>query len=75
MAVRILTSEDGEQCLYDSQVMMAFGPVHNNHEHDLEDFLEWLQKDARKYSIDELVAAYYEWIKAEQLVDSLNSES
>jgi hypothetical protein len=76
MAVRIITSEEGEQCLFDSTTMMAFGPVHdNNKDHDLEDFLEWLPKDPRKYTIDELMNAYYEWIKAEQLVDSLNENT
>lgn len=74
MAVKIITGEDGEQVLYCSTTMMAFGMVHTNPDHDLNDFIEWLEKDPRKYTIDELLSLYYEWLKAEQLVESLNTE-
>lgn len=69
MAVRILTSEDGEQVLYCSTTMQAFGPVHENIEYDLEDFLEWLPKDARTYGQDELTDLYHSWFTECELND------
>lgn len=67
MGCKILTAETGEQVLYDSATMTAFGPVHGLTEYDLEDFIEWLEKDARTYSQAELDSLYYEWLKYAQL--------
>jgi len=61
MAVKVLTDEDGYQCLYCTTSMMAFGRVHEG-EFDLNDFLEFLPQDARLYTESELNAKYYEWI-------------
>lgn len=63
MAVRIITGEDGEQVLYDSVTMTAFGVVHEDSDFAYESFLEWLKKDARTYSDAELNSLYYEWLK------------
>lgn len=63
MAVRIITGEDGEQVLYDSVTMTAFGVVHEDEDFAYESFLEWLKKDARSYSDAELNSLYYEWLK------------
>lgn len=63
MAVRIITGEDGEQVLYDSVTMTAFGVVHEYEDFAYESFLEWLKKDARSYSDAELNSLYYEWLK------------
>lgn len=66
MSVRILKAETGEQVIYDSVTMTAFGVVHENQDYDLEDFLEWLSEDARKYTQVELNDLYYEWLKRVQ---------
>lgn len=63
MGVKILTADSGEQVLYDSVTMTAFGVVHENSDYDLDGFLEWLEKDAREYSQAELDGLYYEWLK------------
>lgn len=63
MAVRIITGEDGEQVLYDSVTMTAFGVVHEDTDFELESFLEWLKQDARSYSNDDIRNLYYEWLK------------
>lgn len=67
MSVRILTADTGEQVMYDSVTMTAFGVVHENKDYELEGFLEWLSEDARKYSQVELNDLYYEWLKYVQL--------
>lgn len=62
MGLKILTdTEQGYQCLYDSVTMTAFGCVHSNLEFDLEDFTEWLPKDARSYEQKELADLYWKW--------------
>lgn len=75
MAVRILTDEEnGLQVMYASDTMSPFGPVHNNHDHDLNEFIEWLDKDARKYSTTELNRLYYQWLESEKLLETLTEE-
>lgn len=62
MGLRILTDSDqGYQILYCSTSMTAFGPVHGNDEFDLQDFVEWLPMDARKYGQVELDKLYWQW--------------
>lgn len=50
MGIRILVSKDGEEVLYDSVSMRAFGPVFDQDTMDygLDEFLTWLQ---REYSV------------------------
>lgn len=67
MGVKILTADSGEQVLYDSVTMTAFGVVHENQDYELEGFLEWLEKDARTYNQTELNDLYYEWLKYVQM--------
>lgn len=66
MGCKILKAETGEQVLYDSVTMTAFGVVHEDQDFDLEDFLGWLQMDARRYTQEELNSKYYEWLKEVQ---------
>lgn len=61
MSVRIITDGDNS-VIYDSVTMTAFGPVFGRDE-DPNDFLEWLPKDARSYSANELWNLYGDWIK------------
>lgn len=63
MGCKILTAETGEQVLYDSVTMTAFGVVHDNSDYDLQDFLDWLPMDARRFNQNELDYQYYEWLK------------
>lgn len=63
MSVRILKAETGEEVLYDSVTMTAFGVVHEDEDFELEGFLEWLKKDARSYTDAEINSLYYEWLK------------
>jgi len=61
MGVRIITDiESGEQVIYDSVTMTAFGPVFGK-EDDVDDFLEWLPEDARKYEQRALDDKVHEW--------------
>lgn len=69
MGVKILTADSGEQVLFDSTTMQAFGTVHEQDEFDLQDFLEWLPKDARQYSQQELDSLYYKWLEQVKLED------
>lgn len=66
MSVRILTADTGEQVLYDSVTMTAFGVVHENEDFDLDDFLEWMPFDVRGCSKSELNDFYYKWLKEVQ---------
>jgi len=65
MAVRIIKGEY-ESCLYCSTTMQAFGPVHSGDNFDLEDFLQWLPQDARKYTDAELNNKYWEWYRLQE---------
>ena len=63
MGVRVLTDRDtGEQCLYCSTTMVAFGNIFSDEE-DAYEFLQWLPKDARLYTDKELENKIYEWRK------------
>jgi len=63
MGVKIITDiETGEQVIYDSVTMTAFGPVFSS-EDDVVDFLEWLSQDARKYEQRELDDEAHRWRK------------
>lgn len=64
MGVRILKADSGEQVLYDSVTMTAFGVVHENQDYDLEDFLEWMDIDARSLTQNELIEKYYQWLRS-----------
>jgi len=66
MGLRILKAETGEQVLYCSTTMVAFGVVHEDEDFDLEDFIESLPKDARTYEQKELADLYYKWLKEKQ---------
>jgi hypothetical protein len=46
--------------------MQAFGPVLENEDLEMENFLEWLPQDARKYDQRELDAKFYEWLDHEK---------
>ena len=74
MAVNYIENEDMEKALYCSTTMQAFGPIFYEDE-DVEDFLEWLPKDARTYDDGELIDKRYEWkadvIKQREEEDSL----
>ncbi len=61
MSVQILTdTENGHKCLYCTTTMWAFGSIFYEDD-DVEDFLEWLPKDARLYTDSELETKIYEW--------------
>lgn len=62
MSVQISRGED-EQILFCSTTMQAFGPVHTREDCDLEDFLEYLPLDARRYTDAELANEYYKWLE------------
>ena len=63
MGVRILEDkDDGYKCLYCSTTMVAFGNIFYSYE-DVEEFLEWLKVDARKFTDKELENKIYEWRK------------
>lgn len=66
MSVRILTADSGEQVLYDSVTMTAFGVVHEDNDFELEDFLTWMPFDVRGCSRLELNDYYYKWLKEVQ---------
>lgn len=78
MSIKIITCDKyGDQVLYNSVTMQAFGIVHEDSDHDLEDFLEWLKPDnAALLSSVALNDRYYEWLQevrdlaeAEKLAD------
>jgi hypothetical protein len=61
MGVRILEDkEQGYKCLYCSTTMWAFGGLFYEDE-NIEEFLEWLPKDARIYKDNELEAKISDW--------------
>jgi hypothetical protein len=62
MAVNYIENENMEKALYCSTTMQAFGPILYEDD-DVDDFLEWLPIDARKYTDGELNNKYYEWRK------------
>ena len=62
MAVNYIESKDMEKALYCSTTMQAFGPIFYEDD-DVDDFLEWLPMDARRYTDGELDNKYYEWKK------------
>ncbi len=62
MSVQILTdNENGYSCLYCSTTMTVFGSIFYE-DYPARDFLEWLPKDARKYTLEELNNKMYEWL-------------
>jgi len=59
MGVRILCNEENDRaCLYCSTTMWAFGNIMYSRE-EAEAFLEYLSKDARRYTDKELESEYY----------------
>lgn len=61
MGVRILeNAEDGYKALYCSTTMTAFGSIFYEDD-DVDDFLEWLNKDPRLLDNKELDAKIYQW--------------
>jgi len=63
MGVRILEDkDDGYKCLYCSVTMWAFGPIFYENE-DVDEFLEWLKIDPRKFKDKDLENKVYEWRK------------
>ncbi len=67
MGLRILTNDDGDQCFYCSTTMTAFGPVHNNADNDLEEFVQYLtdkRMSARMLTDTELMNQYYKWLES-----------
>lgn len=63
MPTKVITGEEGEQILYDSVTMTAFGIVHTNEDYELADFIEWLKDDARTLTQTQLSDLYYQWLK------------
>jgi len=65
MSIKIITCDKyGDQVLYNSVTMQAFGTVHEDSDFDLEDFLEWLKPDnAALLSSVALIDKYYEWLQ------------
>lgn len=66
MGCRILKAETGEQVLYDSVTMKAFGIVHEDEDIDLQKFLDRLPGDARRFTDKDLEFKYYEWLQDER---------
>lgn len=64
MGVRIMVSRDGDECMYCSTTMWAFGPVllQNHMGKDLDDFISWLPLDPRQYEDKELEALFSKWL-------------
>ncbi len=61
MGVRIIEDkESGYKCMYDSVTMWAFGGIFYEDE-DIENFLNWLPQDARKYQDYDLRSKIHEW--------------
>ena len=60
MGVRILEDRDGYKCLYCSTTMVAFGNIFYENE-DVEEFLEWLKEDARRFTHKGLENKIYAW--------------
>jgi hypothetical protein len=58
MSVRI--THPTEAVLYCSTTGIAFGPVFDSHA-DAEDFSDWLGRDARFFTAEELLEQYVEW--------------
>ena len=59
--VRILEDEEqNAKVLYCSATMMPIGCV-MQYTDNVEDFLEWLDKDAKLYEQGELIDQYYKW--------------
>jgi len=64
MSIKIIKGERGEEVLYNSVTMVAFGLVHEDSDFELEDFLEWLKPEkAGNISAERLDAKYYEWLQ------------
>lgn len=59
MSIRIISDGDNS-VIYDSVTETAFGPVFGRDE-DPNDFLEWLEKDARLYTDKELWSLVGDW--------------
>lgn len=57
MGVRILITKDGEEVMYDSVTMTAFGPVFDDDTFDygLDEFIRWME---REYSVKNLYWLY-----------------
>ena len=57
MGVRILISKDGEEVMYDSVTMTAFGPIFDDDTFDygLDEFIRWMD---REYSVKNLYWFY-----------------
>jgi hypothetical protein len=69
VGVRIIYGE-GTASMYCSTTDIAFGPVfYDSDDHIAEErvaaFIDWLSKDARQYSDEELLVKYAEFIVAE----------
>jgi len=61
MGVRVLEDKySGYKCLYCSTTMVAFGDIFYKNE-NVDDFLEWLPKDARAYTQLELSSLINDW--------------
>ena len=74
MGVKILRDKDGTSALYCSTSMVAFGPVHMDDDLDLIEFLEFLPKDARSYSQDDLLDKYWEWFNLQEAEPEINED-
>lgn len=60
MSVEILEDKHGKKVMFCNTTMWAFGPVFYKNE-NAEDFIEWLPKDARTYSENELEHKLHQW--------------
>lgn len=68
MGVRIVEGKDGSQTvalLYCSVSMWAFGPVFDDWEM-ADDFLNWLNQDARRLSDHELRTSYHNYLESRE---------
>ena len=67
MSVHIITDESSDmQVLYCSTTMQAFGPIFHSNQYvntDYNDFLLWLELDARSYDEQQLRNLYYKWLE------------
>ena len=60
MGVSILENKDGYKAMYCNTTMWAFGGIFYEGE-DVDEFMEWLQDDPRRFNDKDLEAKISEW--------------
>lgn len=73
MGVRLLSVDGGgDTCLFDSTTGWAFGPVAS--ENTLNDFVDFLDSDARKYSQDQLAVLWKTFLESRENMSVVSEE-